>query len=424
MKVGLVCPYTWDVPGGVQAHIRDLAEALIGLGHQVSVIAPAEEDSELPDYVTSTGRAVAVPYNGSVARLSFGFLSAGRVRRWLREGGFDVLHVHEPTAPSLSVIACWAADGPIVGTFHTSNPRSRAMTAAYPLLQTALEKVNGRIAVSEAARQTLVEHLGGDAVLIPNGVAVARYTDAEPLPGWPGSGGAVGFLGRIDEPRKGLPVLLAAFTQLAAERPRLRLLVAGPGDADEVRKALPVELHDQVVMLGLVSEADKARMLRSVDVYVAPNMGGESFGIVLLEAMAAGTPVVASDIDAFRRVLDGGRAGALFPVGRLGRARRHHRRAAGRPNSPGAPGRGRICCRQGIRLGDGRQGRRPGLRDRRGRGRPRDRGGPTGSPLRRAAPRRRPRRRPAIGASERRKRVALWLCGGASSSSSCCWACT
>jgi phosphatidylinositol alpha-mannosyltransferase len=287
----------------------------MGLGHEVSVIAPADDDAELPAYVVPAGRAIPVPYNGSVARLAFGFLSAGRVRRWLREGAFDVLHVHEPIAPSLSIIACWAADGPIVATFHTSNTRSRAMTAAYPILQTALEKISARIAVSEAARRTLVEHLGGDAVLIPNGVAVGHYADAEPLPGWPGEGGALGFLGRIDEPRKGLPILLDAFTLLAAERRGLRLLVAGPGDTDEVRKALPSELHDRVTFLGLVSESDKARMLRSVDAYVAPNTGGESFGIVLLEAMAAGAPVVASDIDAFRRVLDGGRHGVLFPTG-------------------------------------------------------------------------------------------------------------
>src|SRR5439155_1720540 len=143
---------------------------------------------------------------GSVARLAFGFVSAARVRRWVKEGGFDVLHVHEPAAPSLSLLACWVADGPIVATVHTANPRSRTMHAAYPALQTALEKISGRIAVSEAARTTLVEHMGGDAVLIPNGVAVARYAHADPLPGWPGEGGSLGFLGRIDEPRKGLDV--------------------------------------------------------------------------------------------------------------------------------------------------------------------------------------------------------------------------
>ncbi|MDA2808270.1 glycosyltransferase family 4 protein [Nocardiopsis suaedae] len=317
MRVGLVCPYTWEVPGGVQQHVGDLAEALIGLGHQVSVLAPCDEGAEaaLPPHVVPAGRAVPVPYNGSVARLAFGVRAAARVRRWLREGGFDVLHVHEPAAPSLSLLACWAAEGPIVATFHTSNPRSRAMAASAPALRTALEKISGRIAVSEAARRTLVEHLGGDAVLIPNGVAVHRFAAADPLPGWPGGGGAIGFLGRLDEPRKGLRVLLEAFALLGRERPGLRLLVAGPGDAGEARAALPEDLRERVVALGRVSEADKARAYRSVDVFCAPNLGGESFGIVLTEAMSAGAPVLASDIPAFRSVLGGGAAGELFPVG-------------------------------------------------------------------------------------------------------------
>jgi phosphatidylinositol alpha-mannosyltransferase len=315
MRIGIVCPYTWDVPGGVQQHIRDLAEALIGLGHEVSVISPADEDQPLPSYVVPAGRAVPVPYNGSVARLAFGFLSAARVRRWVKEGGFDVLHVHEPAAPSLSLLACWVADGPIVATLHTAIPRSRWMHAASPVLQTALEKISGRIAVSEAARTTLVEHMGGDAVLIPNGVTVSKFTGAVPLPGWPGEGGALGFLGRIEEPRKGLDVLLRAFRLLGDDRPELRLLIAGPGDADDVLSRVPAPLRPRVVLLGQVSEEDKARVYRSVDVFVAPNTGGESFGIVLAEAMAAGSAIVASELDAFRLVLRGGRAGELFPTG-------------------------------------------------------------------------------------------------------------
>ena len=315
VKVGIVCPYTWAVPGGVQQHIRDLAEALIGLGHEVSVISPADDDTPLPAYVVPAGRAVPVPYNGSVARLAFGFLTAGRVRRWVKEGGFDVLHVHEPAAPSLSLLACWVADGPIVATVHTATPRSRIMHAAYPALQTALEKITGRIAVSEAARTTLVEHMGGDAVLIPNGVTVSRYEKATPLPGWPGEGGALGFLGRMDEPRKGLDVLLRAFAELGAQRPGLRLLIAGPGDSGDVLDKVPAPLRPRVVLLGQVSEEDKARVYHSVDVFCAPNTGGESFGIVLAEAMAAGAPIVASDLDAFRMVLRGGRAGELFETG-------------------------------------------------------------------------------------------------------------
>ena len=315
MKVGLVCPYTWDVPGGVQEHIMGLAEALIELGHQVSVISPADDDAPLPSYVVPAGRAVPVPYNGSVARLAFGFLSASRVKRWLREGGFDVLHVHEPAAPSLSLLACWVADGPIVATVHTAIPRSRAMHAAEPILQSALEKISGRIAVSEAARTTLVEHFGGDAVLIPNGVPVKKFEKADPLPGWPGPGGALGFLGRMDEPRKGFAILLRAFEMLAAERPGLRLLVAGHGDADEALARTPAALRDRIVLLGQVSDADKVRVYHSVDVFCAPNTGGESFGIVLAEAMAAGAPIAASDLDAFRQVLRRGQAGELFPTG-------------------------------------------------------------------------------------------------------------
>ncbi|HUR06444.1 MAG TPA: glycosyltransferase family 4 protein [Nonomuraea sp.] len=315
MKVGIVCPYSWDMPGGVKQHIDDLAQALIALEHDVSVIAPAADDEELPPYVTGAGRAIPVPYNGSVARMSFGFISAARVRRWVRDGGFDVLHIHEPLVPSLGVLACWAAKGPIVATFHASWTRSRAIAVAEPVLRSALEKLSGRIAVSDAARKSLVEQFGGDTVLIPNGVTVSRYADAEPLDGWGPDGATLGFLGRMDEERKGLPILLDAFTPLAAERPGLKLLIAGPGDAKDVYGRVPKTLHDRVTVLGQVSEADKIRAYHSVDVFCAPNTRGESFGIVLAEAMASGATVLASDIPAFRRVLGDGQAGALFTNG-------------------------------------------------------------------------------------------------------------
>ncbi|WP_371651290.1 MULTISPECIES: glycosyltransferase family 4 protein [unclassified Streptomyces] len=310
MRIGIVCPYSWDVPGGVQFHIRDLAEHLIRRGHEVSVLAPADDETPLPPYVVSAGRAVPVPYNGSVARLNFGFLSAARVRRWLHEGTFDVIHIHEPASPSLGLLSCWAAQGPIVATFHTSNPRSRAMIAAYPILQPALEKISARIAVSEYARRTLVEHLGGDAVVIPNGVDVDFFAKAEPRPEWQGD--TLGFMGRIDEPRKGLPVLMRALPKILAERPQTRLLVAGKGDAEEAVASLPPQMRSRVEFLGMVSDEDKARFLSSVDVYVAPNTGGESFGIILVEALSAGAAVLASDLDAFAQVLDQGGAGELF----------------------------------------------------------------------------------------------------------------
>ncbi|MGW4463546.1 glycosyltransferase family 4 protein [Micromonospora sp. NBC_01796] len=320
MRIGIVCPYSFDVPGGVQNHIMDLAEALIGLGHEVSVLAPADEDSPLPAYVVTAGRSVPFPYNGSVARITFGPVSTARVRRWIARGDFDVLHVHEPLALSLSLLAVMSARGPVVATFHTAMTRSRALAAAQGMLQIVLERITARIAVSALARKVQVEHLDGGAVEIPNGVAVAKFADAEPLPGWPGecapgTGGTIGFLGRFTEPRKGFALLREAFVALAAERPGLRLLVAGPGEPTELMEDVPAELRDRITFLGLVSEADKARMLRSVHVYVAPNTGGESFGMILTEAMAAGAAIVASDLDAFRRVLDGGRAGQLFPTG-------------------------------------------------------------------------------------------------------------
>jgi phosphatidylinositol alpha-mannosyltransferase len=308
MRVGLVSPYPWDVPGGVVAHIADLAEALIARGHDVAVITPVDDDeTPLPHYVTRAGRSVPIPYNGSVSRLLIGPLSAARVRRWLHDGEFDVLHVHSPETFSLSLVALGNATGPIVATFHAANPKSRILTMLQNPLQIYLEKLAGSIAVSPAARKTVMDHLGANAVVVPNGVHIAKYAGASPLPGWPGEGGAIGFVGRVDEARKGLDVLFAALPLIRREHPGVRVLVAGPGEVERVPAG--------VTMLGRVSDADKARLLASVDVFAAPNIGGESFGIVLLEAMAAGAPIVASDLDAFERVLDGGALGELSRVG-------------------------------------------------------------------------------------------------------------
>ncbi|GAA5002142.1 glycosyltransferase family 4 protein [Actinopolymorpha pittospori] len=315
MRVGIVCPYSMDAPGGVQNHVRDLAEVLLAAGHSVSVLAPADDDTPVPPYVVSAGRAVPVPYNGSIARLAFGPVSATRVRRWIRDGQFDVLHIHEPATPSLSLLALWAAVGPIVGTFHSAMPRSRAMSAMSAILRPALEKISARIAVSEPARATLVQHLGGEPVVIPNGLFVDRLARAVPRPEWRGEGGTLCFLGRLDEPRKGLAVLLRAFPTIWAAHPGVRLLVAGPGDVEEARAMLPQECRAAVTFLGMVDDVGKADMFATSDVYVAPQTGGESFGIVLVEAMAAGAPVLASGLDAFRLVVDGGKLGRLFEVG-------------------------------------------------------------------------------------------------------------
>ena len=315
MRVGIVCPYSLEVPGGVQAHVTDLARVLRRLGHHVDVLALADDDTPLPEGVTSAGRPVRIPYNGSVVRLAFGPVSFTRVRRWIRQGDFDVLHLHEPTAPSLSLLALAVAEGPIVATFHAATERSRTLRALHRLLEPRLEKITARIAVSAPARRTQVEHLGGDAVEIPNGVDTGFFADAQPLPGYPHPGGAVGFVGRFDEPRKGTPVLLEALRRLEPDYPDLRLLLVGRGDTKALREAAGSSLAPRLDCLGQVDDITKARALASVEVFCAPHVGGESFGIVLVEAMAACTAVVASDLDAFRRVLDDGRAGVLVPVG-------------------------------------------------------------------------------------------------------------
>lgn len=312
-RIGIVCPYSWDVPGGVRSHVADLALTLQSKGYEVSVLAPVEDPDTLPDYVFDGGRPIAVSYNGAVARLSFGVRATRRVRQWIREGNFDIVHIHEPVAPSSSLLTCWAARGPLVATWHSSHERSRMLSAGYYVAQTAMEKIRGRIAVSEAARETLVRHIGGDAVLIPNGVRVADFRDQESI-SLEGTQKIL-FLGRIDEPRKGLAVLLEALPQVFSALDRCEVIVAGPGDPQEYREFINQSWGDRVKFVGAISDEEKRRILNQADLYVAPHIGGESFGIVLAEAMAAGTAVVASDLPAFDRVLQSGRSGKLFPVG-------------------------------------------------------------------------------------------------------------
>ena len=313
MRIGMVCPYSFDVPGGVQSHILQLAEVMRERGHYVSVLAPSSPHVTLPDYVVSGGKAVPIPYNGSVARLRFGPATHRMVKRWLAAGDFDVLHLHEPNAPSLSLLALMIADGPIVATFHTSTTKSLGLSMFQGILRPWNEKIMGRIAVSDLARRWQIEALGSDAVQIPNGVDVALYTCAPLLPGYPRPGKTVLFLGRFDEPRKGMAVLLAALPTLVERFADIEILIVGRGDEDELREQAG-DLAGHLRFLGQVDDATKASALRSADVYCAPNTGGESFGIVLVEAMAAGTPVVASNLDAFRRVLEDGAAGLLVPI--------------------------------------------------------------------------------------------------------------
>ena len=314
LRIGIVCPYSWDVPGGVQTHIRDLTHALQSRGHEVSVLAPGDEETA-DDFVVSAGRAIPVRYNGSVARLAFGPFSGQRVRKWIDEGNFDVVHVHEPAAPSISLVTCLVSEGALVGTFHTSNARSRMMAVSAGFLKVALEKLSARITVSAPAHETLGDHselFGASTVTIPNGVDVSEYADAEPMAIEPADAQVVVFLGRIDEPRKGFQVLAPALATIAGQCPKARFFIAGPGDADHAAKLIPKSARSRVHFLGRISEAEKASLMARADVFVAPNTGGESFGIILLEAMAAGAAVVASDLEAFALVLGADPVGKMF----------------------------------------------------------------------------------------------------------------
>lgn len=310
LKIGIVCPYSWDTPGGVQNHIRDLAEFLIESGHDVSVLAPVIDESNLPEYVVNAGKPISIPYNGAVARVLFGPVAFARVRQWISQGEFDLLHLHEPAIPSISLLACWAADGPMVGTFHAAAKRQKIIFAIGPILEPAIEKLSARIAVSEAARLTLTDHLDTDAVIIPNGIYANRYTDGKTIEKW--FGNSIGFIGRFEEPRKGLSVLIDALPVISRFAPDVKIFVAGPGDPAEVIEGIDPQLRQRFEFLGKITESEKADFMSSVAVYVAPNTGGESFGIILAEALAGGACVVASDIPAFDDLLGHGEFGALF----------------------------------------------------------------------------------------------------------------
>jgi phosphatidylinositol alpha-mannosyltransferase len=242
--------------------------------------------------------------------VNFGPLSAARVRHWLHDGEFDLVHIHEPITPSIALLALWAANVPVVATFHTATPRSRSMQLAGGAFRAVIEKIDAGIAVSESARRVVVEHLGRDAVVIPNGIDPDQPATPRECRFRGGARPRITFLGRLDENRKGLGVLLAALPQIRRVIDELDVVVAGRGTLSP---------PEGVRLLGAVSESEKVELLATSDVFVAPHLDRESFGIVLLEAMAAGAPVVASALPAFADVLrPGGRAeplGELVPVG-------------------------------------------------------------------------------------------------------------
>ncbi len=318
LRVALVCPYSLSRPGGVQGQVLGLARSLGGRGHRVTVFAPLDGAAGAPEGIAlvSTGRPVSLRANGSVAPVSLSVPAVRRALRSLRRVDADVVHVHEPFAPGLpyGVLAAHAMP-PVVATFHRSGD-SVLYTLLGPLARAAARHLAARCAVSEAAAATARRALPGSYEVLFNGVEIDRYLGVEP---WPTTGPTVLFLGRHEE-RKGLAVLLEAGEHLTRARdpvaatgpPAPVFWIAGDGpETAALRRRHPESgtLH----WLGLLSEEEKIRRLAAADVLAAPSLGGESFGMVLLEAMAARTVVVASDIDGYRAAA--GDCAVLVPPG-------------------------------------------------------------------------------------------------------------
>jgi phosphatidyl-myo-inositol alpha-mannosyltransferase len=312
LRVALVCPYDWAKPGGVRAHVDSLAGYLRG-AHDVAVFAPAS--APVPPDVHRVGRPVGIPFNASVAPLAPAPTAARRLLRELRAYAPEIVHVHEPLVPVVALAAAAAGPRPVVGTFHAWSDRARLYRGVAPLGRRVAARLAARIAVSPAARSYAAAALGlpeGAFALVPNGIDVARFAATEPIPELADRDRPLLlFVGRLER-RKGLEVLVRAYLRLRVSRPEVRLCVVGDGpERDRCQRLVPPSVRPDVLFVGAVAPDDLPRYHASADVFVAPALGGESFGIVLLEAMAAGLPVVASAIPGYRTVLRDGLQGRL-----------------------------------------------------------------------------------------------------------------
>ncbi|MEP7381747.1 MAG: glycosyltransferase family 4 protein [Gemmatimonadota bacterium] len=313
MRIIQVSPYSWDAPGGVQIHIRQLTRHLQERGHDVLVLAPGDSPG-VHGHVHIVGRTFSTFSNGSEARISVSPRTLGNLTREMRAFMPDVVHVHEPFCPAIGLTAVWSSPAPVVGTFHSYFAREtvdgRLYTAVAPFLRPIWRRVNRRVAVSQAARHSAKGRLGkGDVKILPNGVEVERFATATPARDVP-TGRNLLFVGRL-EPRKGLPFAMRAFAQLADRYPDLSLIVVGDGPERDAMSAVPEALRPRVHMMGKVSYEALPSYHRAADIFISPATGAESFGIVLVEAMAAGLPIVASNIPGYREVARDGRESVL-----------------------------------------------------------------------------------------------------------------
>ena len=319
MKIALVSPYDYPYPGGVTEHIAHLEEQFTRLGHTVKIIAPSsssDREVQAMGNILKVGGVVNIPANGSVARITLSPRLSGRVKRILQSEAFDIVHLHEPLTPALPLTVLYHSQSINVGTFHRFGGTQSLYYYGKPILRLFFNRLHGRIAVSEAAQQFINRHFKSKYIVIPNGIDVRTFgPQVEPFKALCDGKFNLLFVGRFEK-RKGFSYLLRAFVRIKQEISNVRLIVVGPyNEKSRFRYERFLNEHNvgDVHFTGYVSKADLARHYRTCDVFCAPSTGGESFGIVLLEAMASGKPIVASDIEGYRAVLHHGREGLLVP---------------------------------------------------------------------------------------------------------------
>lgn len=316
MKIAMVSPYDFTWPGGVTAHVSQLARELGRLGHEVQVLAPHTPSRECQDadLLVPLGRSVPLPSGGSIARVSLSWWLYPKVRALLKKEQFDIVHLHEPMAPILPLCVLEFSNSVNVGTFHASYSRQHLYRFTSPITKRWQARLHGNIAVSPAARRYVNNTFPGDYEIIPNGIDFNHFsTEATPFPQYQDGKLNILFVGRLEK-RKGLRYLLEAYSKLKWQHPNTRLIVVGPGNPDkESYRIMSSHNIQDVEFVGRVSYDDLPRYYASADIFCSPATGAESFGIVLLEAMASGTPVIASDIEGFRGVMTHGEQGLLVP---------------------------------------------------------------------------------------------------------------
>jgi phosphatidylinositol alpha-mannosyltransferase len=328
VRVLQACPYAWEAPGGVQTHVRQLAATLLARGHEVAVIAPGRRPPAEP-HVRLAGRPLRVRYQGTVAPIAPSPRALRRVRRLVRSFRPDVVHVHEPLTPSTAMFAALVSPAPVVATFHAFAERSRLFDVAAPAVRPVWRRLTVRLAVSRAAAAFVSARMEGEVRVVPNGVDVELFGGAEPAADLP-PGRRILLVNRLD-PQKGFPVAVRAFAGLASDLDDVWLVVAGDGRDRDAVDLLPGFARERVLMLGRVEHADLPPLHAASDLFVSPAVGQESFGIVLVEAMAAGLPVVASDIEGYREIVRRGIEGLLVPPGDAAALAGAIRRVLGEP---------------------------------------------------------------------------------------------